>query len=146
MKAELLIKQVDWRTEQTALSALRRTVFIEEQAVPEELEWDDMDAVSSHFLATLNNQPVGTARLTPNGQICRIAVLKNHRHKGIASALLTAVLAEAEKQGFQKVFLHAQADVVQLYENFGFIRQGDIFLEAGIKHQQMYKLLNKTEQ
>ena len=144
MKTELQIKQVDWDSEQTVLSALRRTVFIEEQAVPEELEWDDMDAVSSHFLAILNDKPVGTARLTPDGQICRIAVLKDHRHKGIASALLTAVLTEAEKQGIQKVFLHAQADVVQLYENFGFIRQGDIFLEAGIKHQHMYKLLNKA--
>ena len=144
MNPELRVKQVDWADEQSVLSDLRRTVFIEEQAVPEELEWDGSDEASTHFLALLDGMPVGTVRLTPDGQIGRMAVLKPYRKKGIASALLKAVLDYASQSGMMKVFLHAQADVVPLYEQFNFIKKGGIFLEANIEHQEMYKLLNKN--
>ena len=70
--------------------------------------------------------------------------MKQHRHKGIASTLLKAVLDRASQSGLEKVFLHAQADVVPLYEQFGFIKKGDIFLEASIEHQAMYKSLDKN--
>ena len=144
MSPELRIRQVNWTAEHSVLSQLRRTVFIEEQSVPEELEWDNDDETSIHFLALLGDTPVGTARLTPDGQIGRMAVLKQHRHKGIASTLLKAVLDRASQSGLEKVFLHAQADVVPLYEQFGFIKKGDIFLEASIEHQAMYKSLDKN--
>jgi predicted GNAT family N-acyltransferase len=144
MQPELEIKRVDWASKQPALSALRRVVFIDEQAVPETLEWDNKDEVSAHFLAYIGSEAVGTTRLTPEGQIGRMAVLKPYRNQGIASALLTAVLDYATQLGLEQVFMHAQADVVPLYEKFGFIKRGEIFLEADIKHQQMYKLLSKN--
>ena len=146
MKPEFEIKRVDWASEQSSLSALRRVVFIDEQAVPEALEWDNKDETSAHFLAYLGNEVVGTVRLTPEGQIGRMAVLKPYRNQGIASALLTAVLNYATQLGLDQVFMHAQVDVVPLYEKFGFLRRGEIFLEADIKHQEMYKLLNNNKE
>ena len=144
MKPEVEIKRVDWASEQAALSSLRRVVFIDEQAVPEALEWDNKDEVSAHFLAYLGSEAVGTARLTTEGQIGRMAVLKPYRNQGIASALLSTVLDYATQLGLEQVFMYAQADVVPLYEKFGFLKRGGVFLEADIKHQEMYKFLNKN--
>ena len=117
-----------------------------QQQVPEELEWDELDETSTHFIASIDGKTIGTARLTTDGQIGRMAVLKPYRNQGIASALLTAVLNYATQLGLDQVFMHAQVDVVPLYEKFGFHRRGEIFLEADIKHQEMYKFLNNNKE
>jgi predicted GNAT family N-acyltransferase len=139
----LEIHIVDWHDKQDALQAIRKSVFIDEQHVPKELEWDGRDTKCTQFLASINSTPVATARLTPEGQIGRMAVLKDFRGKGFGSQLLAAVIAQAKLTGFKQVFLHAQVNVIGFYEQHGFIAEGDVFIDAGIEHRTMRMVFNQ---
>lgn len=135
------IRKTDWAQDQTSLAAIRRKVFIEEQHVPEDMEWDEHDAPSVHFLAEDGGQPVGCVRLIPSGQISRLSVLEARRSEGIGVALLQAAIAEAQARGLKEVFLHAQTHATSFYEAAGFLVDGGIFVEAGIPHRLMVKTL-----
>ncbi len=126
-----------------ALAAVRRAVFIEEQGVPEALEWDEFDAVSTHWLAMLGDgTPVGCARLLPDGHIGRMAVLPTWRGQGIGRALLDAALAGARARGLTCVRLSAQTHAADFYRRAGFVTQGGPYEEAGIPHLAMLKRLD----
>ena len=133
----LEINIVDWHDKQDALQAIRKSVFIDEQHVPKELEWDGRDTECTQFLASHNSIPVATARLTPDGQIGRMAVLKEYRGRSFGSQLLIAVLEQAKHAGYKQVFLHAQVNVIEFYLKHGFIAEGDVFIDAGIEHRSM---------
>ena len=75
---KILIKTVGFNNYIDEIKKIRTTVFIEEQNVPEELEWDEYDDTSTHFLAYYNDTPVGTARLLKDGHIGRMAILKDY--------------------------------------------------------------------
>lgn len=135
------IRKTDWAQDQAPLAAIRRKVFIEEQHVPEDMEWDEHDVASVHFLAEDGGQPVGCVRLIPSGQISRLSVLENRRSEGIGVALLQAAIAEARARGLKEVFLHAQTHATSFYEAAGFLVDGGIFVEAGIPHRLMVKTL-----
>lgn len=126
-----------WSTDRPLLMHVRREVFVLEQGVPEAEEWDDDDERSVHALATLNREPVGTGRLTPDGRIGRLAVLPRHRGAGVGGRLLKLLVAEARRRGLLEAVLHAQLPVVPLYEKFGFRAEGEVFDEAGIPHRRM---------
>ena len=129
----------DWPGDKVKLEKIRRIVFIEEQQVPEELEWDEYDELSTHFLATVNGKVIANARLKPDGQIGRMAVLAEYRHLGIGGKLLRLVLKNALSQNFKQVYLHAQVDAIPFYEKQKFIALGDIFYEANIPHREMWR-------
>lgn len=141
------IRIADWHTDEEKLSTIRRLVFIEEQNVPEELEWDEDDATATHFLVTsdhdsiaddvIADELIATARLKPDGQIGRMAVLAKYRNQGIGSQLLRFVLQTAANQNYKNIYLHAQSTAVHFYEKQGFETQGEIFYEAGIPHLHM---------
>ena len=133
------VEIANWTTDANDLKAIRTTVFIEEQNVPVELEWDGLDSDCTHFIVRSNSKAIATARLKPDGQIGRMAVLKPYRGLGIGSKLLNAVLTHATETSFAAVFLHAQIQVVGFYQQFGFISEGDEFMDAGIPHRAMYK-------
>ena len=140
------ILKVDWSESSPALSAIRRTVFIEEQNVPEELEWDGLDANPQyclHLLAeTEDGKPIGTVRLLINGHsghIGRMAVLKEWRGHGVGRGLLDTVLKLATAQGLSKLWLNAQVQVTGFYALAGFEAIGDEFLDAGIPHRRMQR-------
>ena len=135
----LNIRVANWADDKEKLAKIRRAVFIDEQKVPEELEWDEYDPASTHFLVTINDNPVAVARLKPDGQIGRMAVLSEHRNQGIGRKLLQYVLQNAASQSLQQLYLHAQVDAVAFYEQQGFTAQGDVFYEAGIPHRAMSK-------
>ncbi len=137
MNGSLEINIVEWHDRQDALKAIRKTVFIDEQHVPEELEWDGRDTECTQFLASFDSTPVATARLTPEGQIGRMAVLKDFRGKGLGSQLLVAVIAQAKHAGHKQVFLHAQVSVIKFYQQHGFAAEGESFIDAGIEHRSM---------
>lgn len=137
MSDALEIHIVDWHQQRNALQAIRKSVFIDEQHVPKDLEWDGRDTECTQFLASINSIPVATTRLTPEGQIGRMAVLKDFRGKGIGSQLLVAVLEQAKHAGYKQVFLHAQVNVIEFYQQHGFIAEGDVFIDAGIEHRSM---------
>jgi len=134
---DIEIQIVDWHNQQDALKAIRKSVFIDEQHVPKELEWDGRDTECTQFLLTIDSVPVATARLTPEGQIGRMAVLRNFRGKGFGSKLLAAVIEQAKHAGHKQVFLHAQVNVIEFYQHHGFTAYGDVFIDASIEHRSM---------
>lgn len=132
------VRTADWEADGERIRHIRQRVFIEEQNVPPELEWDEFDPISTHFLAfDTKRDAVGTGRLQPDGKITRMAVLPAARGAGVGAALLEALLYAAIHQGKAVPWLHAQADAVGFYESFGFTVVGDPFTEAGIEHRKM---------
>ena len=135
------IEQADWTRQQAIIASIRRQVFIEEQSVPEELEWDGLDADAVHLLARVNGQAVGTARMLADGHIGRMSVLKAFRGQGIGRQLINRLLELAAEHGLQAVNLDAQTHALGFYERQGFIAEGEVFMDAGIPHRHMRKRL-----
>jgi predicted GNAT family N-acyltransferase len=134
------IRLARWPQDRPLLRAVREKVFIEEQQVPEVLEWDGMDEGALHLLALDGaGRPIGTARLLPSGQIGRMAVLPSWRRRGVGSALLQRLLEEAVKGQWPALFLNAQLTAVPFYTGHGFSPQGGVFAEAGIPHRRMIR-------
>lgn len=132
------VRRADWDSEEPLLRSLRNRVFVREQKVPQDLEWDGQDEDAVHLLAfDLRGDAVGTARLLPSGQIGRMAVLPEHRGFGIGRALLDAAVQAARERGDYEVFLNAQTHALGFYERAGFASVGEPFEEAGIPHQRM---------
>ena len=128
------IRMANWREEGAALQAVRDIVFIQEQQVPVELEWDGLDADCIHMLAFSGEKPIGTARLLLNGHIGRMAVLKNWRNQGVGSAMLQRLLDEIRNRGIQYAVLNAQIAAADFYRRIGFQTEGEEFMDAGIPH------------
>lgn len=138
---------VKWQGSSASLRAVRETVFILEQRVSEALEWDENDPVSVHVLATTlpDENPVGTARLLPDGHIGRMAVLKEQRGKGIGSAMLRCLIDKAGQDGMDEIKLNAQVAAKTFYAKFGFQETGSEFMEAGIPHVKMFLRLSSEK-
>lgn len=133
---------VTWNQAQDSLRRLRHTVFVVEQKVPKELEWDGLDESAAHALAQAEDgRALGTGRLLDNGHIGRMAVLAEYRGRGIGSEILGCLLRGATDRGLNKVFLNAQVSALGFYERHGFIVEGEEFLDAGIVHKRMSKKL-----
>ena len=130
-----------WGVDRPLLQQVRRRVFIVEQEVPEAEEWDDDDPLSVHVLATLNREPVGTGRLTPAGKIGRMAVLSEVRGRGVGGAILRLLVDEALHRGLVELRLNAQVRAIPFYERHGFAAEGPVFMEAGIPHRVMRRML-----
>ena len=127
-----------WEDNRQALGAVRRAVFIEEQQVPEALEWDGLDADCHHVLVTdADQRPVATGRMLPDGHIGRMAVLPDCRGKGIGSAVLAGLLEVAQQQGYAEVFVHAPVTAIAFYQRHGCVISSDVFMAAGIPHRTM---------
>lgn len=127
-----------WTELRAFAQSIRHKVFIVEQNVPVELEWDDMDAICVHAVAfDASGQAVGTGRLLPDGHIGRMAVLPAARGTGVGSTILLALMRQAEQRGDQSVLLNAQTYAQAFYRKHGFVAYGDEFMDAGIPHVQM---------
>ena len=136
--ASFRVEPADYTVDFKDLRAVREPVFVQEQNVPMELEWDEMDPQCRHVIARDDaHRPIGTGRLTPEHKIGRMAVLPEWRGRGVGEALLLALIEQARMQGLPEVSLHSQADAVGFYEKFGFEPYGERFEEAGIQHQSM---------
>lgn len=132
------IRPAEWELDEAAIARLRREVFIDEQGVPEELEWETIDADCHWFMAERGRELIGVVRLLPNGHIGRMAVSAAWRRQGVGSALLEAALTAARQAGFQRVVLSAQIQAIPFYAQAGFVLEGEEFLDAGIVHRSMY--------
>ena len=127
---------VTWQDAADELSAIRHRVFIDEQKVPPELEWDGLDASAMHVMArSMDGDAIGTARLLPGGQIGRMAVLRRWRGIGIGTAMLQCLIAHAAEK--ERLFLNAQTSAESFYRRNDFETEGEIFMEAGIPHIRM---------
>lgn len=132
------LRAATWVDDRDALQSVRRSVFIEEQGIPEADEWDDVDPVARHVLVfSANRDAIGTGRLEPTGKIGRIAVLPQHRGTGVGSLIMAHLVNHATESGFTTVYLHAQVAAEGFYERLGFRAEGPVFDECGIPHLRM---------
>jgi predicted GNAT family N-acyltransferase len=139
---EFTVRLVDWADSIDGLRAVRRAVFIEEQAIPEDLEWDEFDAVCRHAIAEdASGSAVGCGRLLPDGHIGRLAVLRDWRGRGVGTALLVRLMELARSRGHARAILEAQTRAMPFYARHGFAAAGDEYLEAGIPHRTMARTL-----
>jgi hypothetical protein len=117
---------------------VRRAVFIEEQRIPEDDEWDDVDPVARHVIAvTKCRESIGTGRLEPTGKIGRIAVLPQYRGTGVGRSIMVHLVNHATESGFARVYLPAQTAAAGFYARLGFRAEGPVFDECGIPHLRM---------
>lgn len=136
------IRLCDWAHDAPALRRVRREVFIVEQRIPENLEWDDADATSLHALAEDGaGEPIGCGRLLADGHVGRLAVLRAWRGRGVGAALLGSLVDQARQRGHRRVVLNAQTQAMPFYARHGFEPSGSEFDEAGIPHREMSRSL-----
>jgi predicted GNAT family N-acyltransferase len=140
---EFSLRIATWKELGAGARAVRQAVFIDEQKVPANLEWDDRDEDCVQLLATdAKGNAIGTGRLLKDGAIGRIAVLAAHRGCGLGRGIMEALIAEARSLGFAETYLTAQTQAKEFYEKLGFAVTGDEFLEAGIPHITMTRRLD----
>ncbi len=137
---QISVNNVSTEEELNKVFKIRKTVFVEEQNCPPELEWENED-VSHHFLATYGDEPAGACRWrqTEKGyKLERFAVLPQFRGKGVAQAMVKTLIEDLPADA-SYVYLHAQLDAMPLYAKFNFISEGEVFMEADIKHFKMVR-------
>ncbi len=150
MPRNLIVRRAESEADWARVVLIRTAVFIEEQDCAPEEEWDEHDATESrfktcrHFLGAHGGTAVATARWHPHAddgrlaaKLERFAVLKEARRQGFGRDMVRHVVADALESGFDRQILHAQAHLERLYNDFGFVRAGDVFEEAGIAHVKM---------
>ena len=136
------VDRVTWKDAEDDLRTLREFIFIREQNVPPELEWDGKDEDCIHLLARdSKGRPIGTSRMTTDGHIGRMAVLRAWRNKGVGSTMLTALTTIARARQLPRVQLDAQIQAIEFYQRQGFNTQGVEFMDAGIPHKHMTRVL-----
>ncbi len=132
----------DWALMQNAAQAVRSAVFVHEQGIAPEDEWDAEDATALHaVLFDVNGQALGNARLLrPSSTVAkvgRMAVLKDLRGNGYGARLLQALIRCAKQHSYKEVRLSAQRTAEGFYAAQGFIAVGEPFDEVGIPHVEM---------
>ena len=135
---EFTVHMVSWHDGEPLLRAVREAVFMREQGVSAELEWDGLDEGCRHVLA-LNDkgEAIGCGRITQNAHIGRMAVLREWRGRKIGTALLAALLDEACNKAYAEVELSAQVQALPFYRRFGFVEEGEVFMDADMPHRKM---------
>ncbi|MGW9439479.1 GNAT family N-acetyltransferase [Streptomyces sp. NPDC055607] len=155
MTAAYDVREVLADADREACFAVRREVFVEEQGVPKELEYDAYDATAVHVLAVrADGLPLGTGRLLHGadaagktggdasvGSLGRLAVAKAARGLGVGAALVRGIEDAARERGLAAVDLHAQTHALGFYERLGYEAYGPEFPDAGIPHRAMRKAL-----
>ena len=146
-EAMVQVKTGSWAELGEGARALRTQVFIDEQRIAKEMEWDGLDDVCVHAVAFNRlGLPVATGRLLPSkdgvARIGRMAVERVLRGNGLGREVIVALMAMAKTRGDHEVALHAQRSAEGFYQRLGFVARGNAFLDAGIDHIEMAKALD----
>lgn len=131
-----------WEQLEKDAKYIREQVFIQEQGIKPEDEWDDFDATAVHFIVYDKEQPIATARLLPLHSVGRVAVLMPYRKQGIGKILMQHIIDYARNQKLLHLKLSAQTYVTAFYEALGFKVQGEVYQDCGIPHIDMVLELN----
>lgn len=132
------VSLVCWHDGGPLLKSVREAVFICEQGIAPELEWDGLDDHCRHALVlSVQGEAIGCGRLLENGHIGRIAVLPKWRNKKVGTAIVEALLGYARAHGYPQVDVDAQTHAVPFYRSFDFLEEGAIFMDAGLPHIKM---------
>jgi predicted GNAT family N-acyltransferase len=144
MSADELIVSKEYGAGKLSREALqiRKTVFVGEQGVPMDLELDDFDDSTTHYVGFTEEKPVTTARVLvtddgDNWHIQRVATLAEVRGHGYAQKIMETIIEDAREAGVHTLDLGAQLTALGFYEKLGFVPEGEIFLDAGIEHRNM---------
>jgi predicted GNAT family N-acyltransferase len=140
MKNNLKIEIVKWIDGLSQLKNIREKVFIQEQKVTHQLEWDGIDEKAIHFLVFNDKAAIGCARaivIKDHMQLGRMAVLKEYRGQGIGSALIEKAMTTAKLNQLSAIYISAQCHAIDFYKKFGFEVTSDIYLDAEIPHRDM---------
>jgi predicted GNAT family N-acyltransferase len=126
-----------WSELQQDAQNIREQVFIIEQNIAPQDEWDELDAVSTHFVLYQDTQALATARLLADHSIGRVAVLQQARGQGLGQQLMQVVIDYAKQQGRDYVHLSSQVHARGFYQALGFVAQGEQYLDCNIPHIHM---------
>ncbi|UVI32701.1 GNAT family N-acetyltransferase [Paenibacillus spongiae] len=124
--------------------AIRRAVFVQEQGVSEEEEYDEHEESSDHVLVYYDGQPVGTGRLRvldSKAKLERVCILPEYRKYGLGREVMTALEEAARSKGLSHAKLHAQTHARDFYTKLGYEQVSEEFMEADIPHVAMVKPL-----
>ncbi|WP_407303485.1 GNAT family N-acetyltransferase [Acinetobacter sp.] len=135
--SQFTIRAGSWDKLQNDAKLIREQVFIQEQQIAVEDEWDAEDTVSVHFVVYDQDQPIATARLLQNNSVGRVAVLKSHRGVGIGKLLMQQIIQQANHEQREFLTLSSQAHAIQFYAGLGFKVEGEQYLDCGIPHIDM---------
>jgi len=139
----LQIRNVDFdNINRKYIHSIRNEVFINEQGIDPEIEYDGLDNSAIHTLVFIKDKAVGTGRILKDGHIGRVAVLKKYRGQNIGSKIITSLIDVAVKNHYNRVYLGAQKQAINFYLKLGFTPFGEEFIEATILHQSMEKILD----
>ena len=141
MEPSFIVTVGHWAQLGEPAGAIRHQVFVIEQQVPLDLELDEHDAQALHALAREGGNAIGTGRLLADGRIGRMAVLPAYRGRGAGAQILKALIEQARQRGDASVTLAAQCHAQAFYRAYGFVAEGPVFMDAGIKHISMRRLL-----
>ncbi|MGF1935672.1 MAG: GNAT family N-acetyltransferase [Nostoc sp. ChiQUE02] len=146
--SNLVIKIAELPEEFTAIKAIRKSVFQDEQGVDPALEFDGKDEISDHLIA-VNVQAVATARIRylddKTAKVERLAVLSTVRGKGIGKKIMENALQVIANKNISEVVIHAQEYVKDLYKKLHFVEEGEIFEEGSIPHVTMRKKFSQSK-
>jgi predicted GNAT family N-acyltransferase len=133
------VRDADFTADFASIRQVREIVFIDEQRVPRELEFDERDPLCRHVLVFDGDVPVGTGRLDLDygGKVGRVAVVATHRRSGVGTLLMEHMHTIARAEKHARLWCHAQLTAVPFYERLGYLRSGPVFVEAGIDHVRM---------
>lgn len=138
---QIHIKQVTWQQAESDLRKVRTIVFIEEQSVTPEFEWDEIDSGAVHLLAMLENEPIGCLRIIHHAKIGRMAVLSQWRDLGIGKMLLNEAIDICRKYGSKQIDLSAQTHAIHFYQQAGFQITSEEYTDVQIPHVDMRLIL-----
>ncbi|WP_420909353.1 GNAT family N-acetyltransferase [Aneurinibacillus migulanus] len=142
MEFDLKVQRIIDKQELEAAFYIRKIVFVEEQKVPLEDEFDEHDAYADHVLVYYDEKPVGTGRLRivdNAAKLERICILASHRKYGLGKEIVKSLERIAKERGLSKVKLHGQTHAEHFYKKLGYQTASEIFIEDGIPHILMVK-------
>ncbi|MDO8207002.1 MAG: GNAT family N-acetyltransferase [Gallionella sp.] len=132
------VSLVSWHDGEPLLKSVREAVFIREQGIPAELEWDGLDEDCRHALVlSTHGEAIGCGRMQADGHIGRIAVLPKWRKQKVGTAIMEALLDYARAHDYPQVDVDAQTYAVPFYRSFEFNEEGEVFRDAGLPHVKM---------
>ncbi|WP_438863064.1 GNAT family N-acetyltransferase [Neptunicella sp.] len=132
------VKNVDWNNAKDKLTQLREKVFVCEWRIPRDIEFDQQDPLSLHVLIFDEQEnPIATGRITPEGELGRVAVDRHCRHPEVYQKLFKALLRLAKKQQLNAVIVQCELAGINYFQQQGFKPVGSVFMDAGIPRQRM---------
>ncbi len=135
---------VKWQQAERDLKMVRERVFVFERHIPYDVEFDKQDRVADHVLVIddESREPVAAGRITPNGEISRICVVKSRRKSPIGRQVIEELINIAKKNNVDEVFINSSLDAVEYFARHNFQPIGNVFMEAGRPLQKMTCTLN----